>query len=179
MLEIGIQCTLLLRWNINICTVSAFCYCKITGKITTLFPVSSHDTNLLFMRINRLIGMGICKTRTGWLWMADGKMRMEKCGRQNKKKKWKNEKKKIKSINKKKKIEWKMTTTIKKGLTLQCYKTCTHHFGKFSENFPKNLEKSRRSLGENFRNFREPSIRTDIFLKYSFGCPCTFFSGFQ
>ena len=37
--------------------------------------------------------MGICKTRTGWLRMADadggwenedGKMRMEKCGRKNK-----------------------------------------------------------------------------------------------
>ena len=45
--------TVIIRY---ICTVSAF---KITGKITTMFPVSSHDTNLLFMRINRLIG--ICK----------------------------------------------------------------------------------------------------------------------
>ena len=35
------------------------------------------------------INTGICKTRTGWLRMADGKMRMEKCG-------WKNADDKIK-----------------------------------------------------------------------------------
>ena len=43
--------------------------------------------------VDNFLAMGICKTRTGWLRMADadggweygdGKMRMEKCGRKNK-----------------------------------------------------------------------------------------------